>query len=657
MVCSLDEERSSVECEAEIWIRLLRDSVSSIAWTFPSNASIISIHDALENKLPRRQIASSRGDLFYDVTCPIPSDLGINDSVLFRIRYTLSADTSAAADVFLNEREFMFVSGRHSGWAPLLSDAEAPMMQLHAPVILEVLLSSQFTIISGGEVDSLYTRDGNTVWRIVRSDARGWEESFCLAGSKDARPRSSAEATGKCGVTLFTSPSKFHQPFAGAILRMLDAAATYYTSQQYRPRYQRLTFACIGTQSIGSRPVHSGNLVLLRNGPQYAVYDSSVFVSTLHNIWLQETARVYAFTVPDSLYWFNESWAGYLSTRFLFAHSDTSDHLQFRERSQILAHALDFFPTYPIAAGRTSHLNEDAVFLHKGRYVFLMLEYILGKETFDGVMRQVYERSTIASPSIAEMQALCESAYGSPLSWFFDEWLRRTGFPEYVLSSQTVPTPRGMYEVTVAVTQRGELFTMPLNIYFETGNRSYLKRVFVKDPQQRFMFIFPTLPTKIEWNPQYLVLRWIPQYRILAHARTSISFRVITHDLAASEREAQLALQLDPDNNVGANGIALFSLGKAAGARKDWTKAEEYFLRASQQRDPEWYAWFPLLSVVRHANILEVLGNREQAIVEYRRALEAAIRDPLSYWPVVIEAERFLAHPFVSTDEVWFENF
>jgi tetratricopeptide (TPR) repeat protein len=431
---------------------------------------------------------------------------------------------------------------------------------------------------------------------------------------------------------------------------MLGAASRYFAATGCRPHFDGLTFACIGKKTVDARPVRSGNIVFLRNSPAYAVFDSSVFTSSANNVWLQETARAYAFDTPDSSYWFNESWAGYLSTRFFFAWSDTTDRLQYLERSRLLAHALDFFPTYPIAAGRTSRLNEDAVFLYKGRYVFMMLEYILGTDTFDSVMREVYARSIIVPPGIGVLQSLCESAYGSSLSWFFDQWLYRTGFPEYILTSQIDATPRGTYDVTVTVAQRGDIFTMPLGIHIETAGRKIVKRIFMKDGLQRFSYILPSMPTKVDWDPLYPILRWIPQYRIL-------SYRVFLRDLALSEKEAQLTLQLDPDNNVGANSIALFSLGKAAGARKDWVKAEEYFLLAAQQRDPDEYPFFPLLSVVRCANILDLQGSRDKAVAEYRRALESAERNPLVYSPVIMEAARFLEAPFVQDDAVWYDYY
>ncbi len=657
LACTINENRASLECEAEVWVRVLRDSLASVSWNFPASASVRSIRDETDNTIKSTQGVASPDGASYDVVCSIPPHLSVNDSVMFRIRYAAAADTSSFADSFIGRREFLLQSRPLSGWAPMISGVRGSSAKPHAPVRLDVLISSEFRIVAGGTVDSLFSRGASTVWRIVRDDAAGWDESFCVAGSKDVQPVSAPGASGMCGVTLYTDPSVFHSGFAASLTSMLGAASRYYALQQYRPRYNRLTFACIGAASLHALPVKSGNLVIVRNSPAFGSFDSSMFTSTMDNVWLHETARVYAFDVPDSSYWFNESWAGYLSTRFLFAGADPADHLQYNERSHLVMRALDFFPTYPIAAGRSSGLNEDAVFLYKGRYVFMMLEYILGAESFDGVMRDLYGRSRTSPPSIAALQELCEAAYGSPLSWFFDQWLYRTGFPEYALTSETVASPRGTFDVTVTVTQRGDLFAMPLNISFETAGRSVLKRIFMKEEQQRFTFTFSSMPTKIDWNPRYLVLRWIPRFRIMAHARTSVSFRVFNRDIAASEREAELTLQLDPDNNVGANGISLFSLGKAAGTRKDWVKAAEYFLKASQQRDPVGSPSLPLLGLVRHGNVLELLGSREAAIGDYRRALEAAERNPLLYAPVIIEARRFLDQPFTPDDAAWYQAY
>jgi len=61
-----------------------------------------------------------------------------------------------------------------------------------------------------------------------------------------------------------------------------------------------------------------------------------------------------------------------------------------------------------------------------------------------------------------------------------------------------------------------------------------------------------------------------------------------------------------------------------------------------------------LLSLVRFANVLEMDGSRQEAIALYERAIAEGSKNPSLYAPVIIEAERYLLQPFVSSDDLWY---
>ncbi|HLP17861.1 MAG TPA: hypothetical protein VK470_16480 [Bacteroidota bacterium] len=659
LTCLLEEDHARIRCSAAIWIRVLRDSLASVTFRIPSASKIISVTDENDRTIGFLINPSVNNPEMSLLECPLPDTVAVNDSLLFRIRYSVVEDTASTGARFINAREFLLQSDRSGTYVPILIPSVHDPMRSHPALEIELHASPSYAIISGGSVDSVGVQENRTVWRIVRTDVvHEWDEAFCIAGSTDTRTVVAPGRPGMCGVTLFAPLNGFDSSFARSIVHKLFEASAYFASQRCIPRFDRMTFASIGRASIDSEPIVSGSLVLVRTGPEHAQFDSSAFIFSAHNVWLLETSRAYAFRVPDSSYWFDESWAGYLATRFLFSAPGSDPARQIRERSHLLSHALDFYPEQPLADGATGERGRKDVFTYKGRYVFLMLDYILGRESFDAVIRSLYgEAAAGQPPTISHLQALCEQIYGSPLDWFFEEWLYKTGFPEYVLTSTTTPTLRGSFEVTVTVTQRGEMFVMPINVYFETAAKSFLKRIFVSQPEQRFTFTLPSAPLRVEWNPQYLVLRWIPTFRILAHARTSISYRVYSRDLPSSEKEAHLTLQLDPANSIGANAIALFSLGKAAGARHEWSRADSLFLEASHQHAGGEYAFYPLLSAVRRANILDLTGRREEAQELYSKTLETAGRDPLTYGRVIVEARRYLSQPFVQTDDVWFDKY
>lgn len=659
LACSIDGRNASAECSAEIWIRVLRDSVGVIRFRLSPSLRIYSVTDLSDADIRYRIIQASGSDQSSMLECALSALPGVNDSLFFHIRYAAHEDTSAESERFIAEQDFVLQATAHSTWVPLLEgDAGRSTARRHAPAVIELSVPSAVTVLSGGVVDSLRSQDERTVWKITRTDASTWQESFCIAGSSHVTRRGfDAKDPAVCGIALYTPEPSFDAHFADAILAHTADASRYFASQGWRSRFGRITFAAIGRASASSEPVVSGSFVLVRTGPEHAVFDSSVFVSSAHNPWLLETARAYAFDVPDSSFWFNESWTGYCATRYLFATGDTSASLQAEERAHILSHALDFFPSQPVGAGRTDGRNEDAIFTYKGRYIFMMLEYVMGREAFDRALAMLYRESVQRTPSIGQFLNICERAYGSPLAWFFDEWLYRSGFPELVLSSKTEPTVRGAYEASVTVTQRGELFMMPIDVHILTRTQSLLKRIFVSQAEQRFTFMLMSEPVKIEWNPQHPVLRWVSRYRILAHARTSAALRIYDRDLAGSEREAHLTLQLDPANSTGAAALALHSLGMASAARSDWMKAEEWFLEGTKQHAAGELSLFPVLCAVHRANLLDLAGRREEALAEYRRVLDLAERDPIRLSRAVTEARRYAARPFGMEDARWYDAY
>ena len=259
--------------------------------------------------------------------------------------------------------------------------------------------------------------------------------------------------------------------------------------------------------------------------------------------------------------------------------------------------------------------------------------------------------------TIPEFQQLCEEAYGTTLDWFFAEWVYQTGFPELILSTDVTLTNRGNYLLKAKISQRGDVFTTPADLVLSGNLRSLTRRVFIDRQDQEFEFVLPFLPTKSELDPNYCVLRWVPRLRLLAHARTAVSFRVFDRDLANSEREALLTLQLDPNNLTGWNNIALFALGKSAVIKGEITKAEEYFRRASALEANEPTQLYSVLSLVRLGNVLEMEGKRDEAVEMYKLSVTVAERNPALYGVALFEAQMYLREKFVSSDDFWYGDY
>ena len=160
-----------------------------------------------------------------------------------------------------------------------------------------------------------------------------------------------------------------------------------------------------------------------------------------------------------------------------------------------------------------------------------------------------------------------------------------------------------------------------------------------------------------ELDPNYRLLRWVPRLRLLAHARTAVSFRVFDHDLVSSEREASILLQLDPNNLTGWNNLALFSLGKLSVLKGDLVKAEEYFRRASALEASDPTDLYSVLSLVRLGNVLEMEGKRDEAIDLYKLCVTLAERKPAPFGIALFEAQKYLSEKFESSDDFWYGEY
>jgi tetratricopeptide (TPR) repeat protein len=193
----------------------------------------------------------------------------------------------------------------------------------------------------------------------------------------------------------------------------------------------------------------------------------------------------------------------------------------------------------------------------------------------------------------------------------------------------------------------------PVDLLIIGENRSITKRIFVQNQEQTFEFILPIKPIRVELDPQYLILRWVPRLRLLAHARTAERFLSLDKDLNNAEREAQLLLQLDPLNATGWNSVALFTLGSIAVLRSDLLLAEEYFRKSSTLSFVEPAQTYPLMSMVRLGNVLEMQDKREQALQLYQLVISAAEQNPAVQSRPLDEARHFLRTPFISYEDLW----
>jgi hypothetical protein len=643
---TINAERSTVEGSASVWLQVSVDSIDRFRFVVPAGMSVNAVRDIDDDRYTEQR--SEITSLLHSHIVELPSHRYRNDSFFVSIEFESVLDSASTAPMFINGRECILPFLPGTFWLPRF-EADAA-----ARASLQLIAPAAMTVFGGFSASDSVIDDEYRSWTFANNVPTGLRDMFTVCGSVAVREIATASPDSSVSVSFFIDTTRFHGRLADSLLAFLFDAAQFFknrTGKTTDPFVQRYIVA--GNSNMQEQIYRAGNAVIDRYSPAFTVYDSLMFTRSTKNSWLLELARSFCPPSVDSTALFDEGWAGYLATTYILQrYRDPS--VERRERLDLMINALSFYPTNPLAAGRTQRSNERDVLSFKGRYFFLMVEHVIGNGSFAAVMRSMYGDRSGSMLTINEFRLLCEREYGSSLEQFFRQWLYGSGVPEFVIQWRTETTRRGTTQTTVTVEQRGELFSLPITLAFTIGNRVVPKRIHVDKALQTFSFLLSSAPTRVEIDPNFSILRWIIDVRILAHAYSSRLFRVYDRDVSNAEREALLTLELDPVNATGSAPIAYFSLGKLSVIEGDREQAKEYFVKAMQSFAVEESALYPLLSLVRFANILEMEGRRTEAIAMYERAITEGYKNPSLYTPAIVEAERYLLRPFVSSDALWF---
>lgn len=642
---TVDPRTGEIAGTVRTWLTVLGDSASALRFTVPASYDIEAVRDIDEDRFPYRRTGTASGRAEYTVT--LPSFRYRGDSLFLSVEFEAALDSSSHLRSFINPREFILLNAAPDGWLPSFGARTADS----ASLLLSV--DGPHRVMAGTPADTVTDDEGSRRHRFAAAGPVPLSEFFSLCGSMLLSERSVTAHDPPVTVTLLADTSRLDARYADSLIAFLADAASYYRRLSGRggPFVQR--FAVIGDDDILQEPFRTGTLVIARNTPALAVFDTAAFRRSTRNPWLSELARRFRLASADSLALLDDGWSGYLATRYIL-HRNGGAGTERRERLDLMINALSFYPAAPLSAGRRNRANENEVLSYKGRFLFLMLEDLLGREAFDSAVTALY---ALESPGPADLQRLSEASYGTPLDRFFDQWLNRSGAPEYAMRWSQTTTPRGRTLVTLSVEQRGDLFTGPVRFVYTVGAKRIPKMFRLDQQRQEFTFAAPAPVRSVELDPDLTLLRWLLDIRILAHARSSRLFRSLDRDISTAEREARLALDLDPANATGSAPVAYFSLGKLAVIERDMERAKEHFLKAMRSAPTEETALYPLLSLVRYANVLEMEGLRSEALPLYERARSEGRKDPALFAPVIIEAEKYLRIPFVSADDLWYGTY
>jgi aminopeptidase N len=160
--------------------------------------------------------------------------------------------------------------------------------------------------------------------------------------------------------------------------------------------------------------------------------------------------------------WLTESFATYcesLWTEDLFgypAYLTSLDQRRQRYRTQI-APREGVMPLYDFPRAAPSSNYPETIY-QKGAVVLGMVRTWFGDSTFRTAMRSFLDRHRYGNATTDDMQQALEDASGLDLEAFFDDWIRKPGWPRLTVTMQRLPTA---WKATITQVQRTQQPTWP----------------------------------------------------------------------------------------------------------------------------------------------------------------------------------------------------
>ncbi|KUK26262.1 MAG: hypothetical protein XD60_1588 [Acetothermia bacterium 64_32] len=107
--------------------------------------------------------------------------------------------------------------------------------------------------------------------------------------------------------------------------------------------------------------------------------------------------------------------------------------------------------------------GHEPLFYQRGALTLFALQYLVGEETFEGILRTYVDRYRFKRVTTEDFIEVAEEVSGQDLGWFFDGWLRSTEHLDYVLEGVSTHKVGEKFVTRVAVRNAGGL-RMPVDV-------------------------------------------------------------------------------------------------------------------------------------------------------------------------------------------------
>ena len=250
----------------------------------------------------------------------------------------------------------------------------------------------------------------------------------------------------------------------------------------------------------------------------------------------------------------------------------------------------------------------------KGAAVLNMLRALMGDDNFFKLLKALPDRFAWKSLNTDDFKKAAEEAGAENLNSFFVNWIESSGAPEFKLEYTVFRTQKG-FRVVGKIAQDLDTFSMPVLIHIDTEGNPEEKVVQVVGTSSEFSIdtFGKPRPGGVTLDPKQQVLRFDNPMRVAVAIRRGEQFAEVS-EFTEALKEYQKALDVARNSSLAHYRIA-----------------ELYFLQASWQSSANEFRevlagdllpkWTEVWSHISLGKILDISGQRDRAVNEYRQAL------------------------------------
>jgi aminopeptidase N len=250
----------------------------------------------------------------------------------------------------------------------------------------------------------------------------------------------------------------------------------------------------------------------------------------------------------------------------------------------------------------------------KGAAVLHMLRGVVGDDAFLQILKTVPDRFAYKSISTDDFRKVAEEVSQQTLNFFFVNWVESSGAPEFKLEYTVFRTQKG-FRVVGKITQDLDTFSMPILVHIETEGNPEEKVVQVAGTSSEFSIetFGKPRPGGITLDPKGHVLHFDNAMRVAVAIRRGEQFAEIS-EFSDALKEYQKALDVQKNSS-----LAHYRIAEMYFLQATWQSAANEFREAlNGDLEPK---WTEVWSHIKLGWVLDVSGQRDRAVNEYKQAL------------------------------------